>query len=484
MTETTPTPSLRSRVVVAVLGLLTLLLVLLGVTIDQAVGSQARRDLHDRLLATASRADALVTGGAAPAQVAAELEGGGIRVRLIGPDGTDYGDRALPENVSGEVAPPPHPPPPSGGPPPPPSGGPPPPPPPPPATTTTAITHDLPDGGRLILVADTTATTDVLRQLRLTLVVSAIAVLAVAAAGLTLVVGVAMRPLRRLTGLAESIASGDRGRRLHPDRPATELGRAASAFDAMLDALEDSEHRARGAADAAERANTATRGFLADAAHELRTPIAGMHAGAEQIVAAAMVRDHKDDDAQRRRAELVLADARRAGRLVADMLDLSRIDAGITLQPVPCDLAAIAESECRRAATLAPSLDVRRTGEASVPIHGDPVRLGQIVTNLADNARRHTPPGGSITVDVRRSGPTATLTITDSGTGIPRDQREHVFERLVRLDDARSRDHGGAGLGLPIARALARAHGGDLTCIENAPGARFVLTLPGPPASD
>ena len=482
----TSTPSLRLRVVLVTLGLLTLLLVLLGVTIDTVVGSQARRDLNDRLQATVSRADALVLAGTAPSQLLAEIGGGGIRARLITPGGTTFGDLAVPTDLPEGPRPPrpPGPPPgppdqvtgrPTNGPP----GSRPPRPPAPPDATATSLEHRLPDGGRLLLVADTTATTALLSQLRVIVVVSSVAVLLVAAAGLALLVRTAMRPLDRLSAVAESITSGNRGRRVRPDRPGTELGRAATAFDTMLDALEDSERRARHAAEVAEQADASTRRFLADAAHELRTPIAGIQAGAEQIAASAIQHvDDPDADAQRHRADLVLTEARRAGRLVSDMLDLGRIDAGLHMDVRPGDLVALADAERQRCAFLAPSLTVTRTGDAAVPVAVDAVRIAQILANLADNARRHTPAGGTIVFDVRRAGPWARLTVTDSGTGVPDDQRERIFDRLVRLDDARSRDRGGAGLGLSIARALARAHGGDLVCDAHRPGARFTLTLP------
>jgi signal transduction histidine kinase len=190
---------------------------------------------------------------------------------------------------------------------------------------------------------------------------------------------------------------------------------------------------------------------------------------------------------QYRRAALLLAESRRAGRLVADMLDLSRIDAGVTLDLADTDLVAIAEAERERAAVLSPDITVTRTGEPTVPIRADRNRVAQIVSNLVDNARRHTPPGGHVVIDVRRvnqssppgaTGPHAELTVTDSGPGIPEADRERIFDRLVRLDTSRDRDHGGAGLGLPIARALARAHHGELNCLPNDPGARFQLTLP------
>lgn len=463
--DRTATPSLRLRVIVGALALLAVLLLLLGVTIDLLIGAQARRDLHDRMMGGAARADALVTAGTPPGQVAAELNGGGIRALVITANGATYGDPTLMrDRTPGSVAAPPPPPPPPGGPRPPDHAGPPRPPGPPPEATVTTIERALPDGGRLLLVADTTATTALLSHLRIIMVVAGIAVLVAAALGLALVVRAAMLPLQRLTLIAESIARGDRGRRMHPDRPTTELGRAASSFDTMLDALESSE--------------TATRRFLADAAHELRTPIAGMQAGAELIASDASQREGPESDRQRRRAELVLNEARRAGRLVADMLDLSRIDAGLRLDLTDCDLVALAEAERERNALLAPSIRITRTGPVSLTVPADPNRVTQILANLADNARRHTPAGGTISIAVEAVHDGAVVTVTDTGPGVPDDQRERIFERLVRLDAARTRDSGGAGLGLPIARALARAHGGELVCLPGQPGARFRLWLP------
>jgi two-component system OmpR family sensor kinase len=510
----TPTPSLQRRVTVVVVGLLAVLLLTLGVTVDVTLGVQARRNLHDRLVAATSRADALAIAHTPPGQLAAELNGGSERALLVAPDGATYGDPAIsPDMTAGPTIPPPPPrrwlppvlggpppppppygpPPPAYGPPPPPPPyGPPPPPPygppppPPPDATATVVVHPLPTGGRVILIADTTQTTQVTRQLRQLMIGAGLVTLLVAALLLVAASRAALRPLERLTALAKEITTGDRGRRLRPDRVDTELGRAANAFDGMLDALEASEHRAQHAADVAQRAETATRRFLVDAAHELRTPIAGIQVAAEQLVSNASQdagRPEAEPEARRqyRRATLLLSDARRAGRLVADMLDLSRIDAGVPLDLHDTDLAAIVDAEADRTAMLAPQLTITRTGPTALTVHADATRVAQILSNLLDNARRHTPPGGSITIDL--TGPDKThsgaeLTVTDTGTGIPDDERDHIFERLVRLDAGRDRDHGGAGLGLPIARALARAHGGDLTCLPHQGGAQFRLTLP------
>jgi signal transduction histidine kinase len=476
--STTPTPSLQRRVTLVVLALLAVLLVVLGVTIDITMGVLAHRNLHDRLLAATSRADALSAAHTSPDLLAAELNGGGIRALVITADGTAYGDRGIsPELSDGEVEPPPfYPPPPPYPPPPyPPPYALPPPPGPPPDATATAVVHPLPDGSRVILVADTTQTTQVAHQLRGLMIGAGLVTLLLAALLLVAVNRAALRPLDRLTALANAITTGDRGRRLRPDRTDTELGRAASAFDGMLDALELSEHRARRAADTAQRAETATRRFLVDAAHELRTPIAGIQVAAEQVAHSA---SEHHDDGQYRRASLLLSDARRAGRLVADMLDLSRIDAGLALELHDVNVAAVLDGEADRAAMLAPQISVTRTGLATLHLDADATRLSQIVSNLLDNARRYTPAGGAITVDLRATEGVAEVTVTDTGPGIPDDQRDNIFERLVRLDPGRARDHGGAGLGLAIARALARAHGGELVCLPHEGGAQFRLTLP------
>lgn len=473
----TPTPSLRRRVTLTVLGLIAVLLLVVGVAVNLALGVQLQADLHERLVTAADRAVALTKGGTSPSALVNQLAGGNIRIRIITADGVSYGEAAIDPDTTADRQPPPPPPP------PPPPGFPAPPrPAPPPHPTSTVVVRDLPGGGRLILVADTTPITDTRRELRTVMLVAGIATLILAALLLSVAVRGALRPLDRLTALAGQITSGDRGRRLRPDRADTELGRAASAFDGMLDALEAAETRiqtaardAQVAAGQARRAEVETRQFLSDAAHELRTPLAGIQAVAEQLAGSHIT---QTDPRQRRRATLLMRETARTARLVNDLLDIARIDSGLPLVLETVDLGSLLDAELDRARILAPQLTVRRTGRASLPLRADQVRISQIVSNLLDNARRHTPPGGTITANLAAVADHVELTITDTGTGVPEGERERIFQRLVRLSDARDRDSGGAGLGLPIARGLARAHHGELACLPVERGAVFRLTLP------
>lgn len=478
----TATPSLRWRVALMVLGLLTMVLLALGIVTDVLVRAQTNHDVQSRLIVAAARADALSATNMSPDQLASMLGGGGLRALFVAADGSTHGDTGIrADAITGPTVPPPLPSPPRGWPtfPPVPPGWPPPPPPGSAEGTATVAVHPLPSGGRVILVADTTQATAVIRRLREVMLAGGLITVAATGLLLTAATRAALRPLDRITALAQSITAGDRGQRLRPDRSGTELGRAAAAFDEMLDALETSEQR--------------TRQFLADAAHELRTPITGIHAAADQILnAAGEYNDDKVADSHYRRARLLLDESRRAARLVTDMLDLSRIDAGVSLDLTETDLAEIAHVERERATLLSPAISVTCVGGPSVPIRADRIRVAQIVSNLVDNARRHTPPGGHIVIEVRAIGhfdtngpavPGALLTVTDSGVGIPERDRERVFDRLVRLDTARDRDHGGVGLGLSIARALARAHHGDLICLPHHPGACFQLSLPSDPTA-
>ncbi|QIS22497.1 sensor histidine kinase [Nocardia terpenica] len=331
------------------------------------------------------------------------------------------------------------------------------------------------DRARLALQVDTPLLAKIQSRLGWVLAGAITAAIVVIAGGLWFGVRRALAPLDSMTGLARDIARGGRGRRLSPSRTDTELGRTASAFDEMLDALEGAEARARGS----ERQ---LRAFVGDAAHELRTPIAGIRAIAE----AVLHQPADTDPAERERMHLLLArEAQRAGRLVEDLLDMARIDAGLHLRTEPVNLYELARTQLDRMRMLHPDTDFRLDGEP-VTVDADPERIGRILTNVLGNACQALAAGnenGTVTVSVAGSATTARVTIADTGPGVPAADRERIFDRLVRLDSARDHRSEGAGLGLAIARGIARAHGGDLICAEPPPGstgAVFVLTLPLP----
>ncbi|MDR6910031.1 signal transduction histidine kinase [Rhodococcus fascians] len=465
----TPTPSLRMRVVATVVVLFAALLVIVGSSVDVVLGQQLRRDLEARLSDRATRAVELVESGVGPGDLVQALQGDAIRVRVTAADGTVYG--APGSGPPGPDIRPATPAPPAGQSRTPSPPGPPDPPAPP--SDSFEITEPLPDGSTLSLLGDTTAIADVRRQLRILMLGAGAVTLLLAAAALTFAVRRALSPLDSMTSVARRITNGDRGRRLLPTKPNTDLGRTASAVDEMLDALEDAERREAAAARTARLAEEDMRRFLADAAHELRTPVAGISALAQSLQRDA---EHRPDRVARW-SELLVGESSRASRLVGDMLDSVRAENTSDLDATDTDLADITRRTVERAALLMPDIWFDVAAAQPIPVHIDVGRIEQILSNVLDNAGRFTPSGGTIRVAVGRDTH-AFITVDDEGPGVAEADRERIFERLVRLNSARDRASGGVGLGLSIARTLARAHGGELVCLAGPSGARFRLTLP------
>ncbi|MCX6491252.1 MAG: HAMP domain-containing sensor histidine kinase [Rhodococcus sp.] len=465
----TPTPSLRMRVVATVVVLFAALLVIVGSSVDVVLGQQLRRDLEARLSDRATRAVELVESGVGPGDLVQALQGDAIRVRVTAADGTVYG--APGSGPPGPDIRPATPAPPAGQSRTPSPPGPPDPPAPP--SDSFEITEPLPDGSTLSLLGDTTAIADVRRQLRILMLVAGAVTLLLAAAALTFAVRRALSPLDSMTSVARRITNGDRGRRLLPTKPNTDLGRTASAVDEMLDALEDAERREAAAARTARLAEEDMRRFLADAAHELRTPVAGISALAQSLQRDA---EHRPDRVARW-SELLVGESSRASRLVGDMLDSVRAESTSDLDATDIDLVDITRRTVERAALLMPDIRFDVDATQPVPVRVDVGRIEQILSNVLDNAGRFTPSGGTIRVAVGRDTH-AFITVDDEGPGVAEADRERIFERLVRLNSARDRASGGVGLGLSIARTLARAHGGELVCLAGPSGARFRLTLP------
>jgi two-component system OmpR family sensor kinase len=313
-----------------------------------------------------------------------------------------------------------------------------------------------------------------LRRLLIAELVGTVLVLGLA----VLIVGVAvrltLRPLDRMAVVADRIAGGDISQRLRPTRASTELGRLATALDAMLESLAQSLTSERRAHEQASRSEERMRDFLSDASHELRTPIAGLQWSAE-----ALLRHGHERERRERLSFEIVRQARRASQLVADLLAMARLDQGLKLEPKPFDLCELVEEEIARIGQREPRLELRLTSANDCALVADLERVRQVISNLLDNACKATDGAGEIDVAVRRRGALAELEVQDSGPGVPVADRERIFERFVRLDSERaSKTRYGSGLGLAIARGLAEAHGGRLVCADSDRGARFVLELP------
>jgi signal transduction histidine kinase len=272
-----------------------------------------------------------------------------------------------------------------------------------------------------------------------------------------LLVGRVLRPVEAIRAEVDRISAARLDGRVPEPATGDEVDRLARTMNAMLERL----------AAAADR----QRRFVADAAHELRSPLARIRTELEVDRAHPAAAD-----AARTRATL-LAETDRLQRLVDDLLLLARADAGArrgpSETPVDLDEVALAAAAAHRAAG---SVVVDTAGVAPVQVAGDAAALRRLVDNLLDNAVRHA--GSRVTVTVGEDGATAVLTVADDGPGIPAGAREAVFERFTRLDEARTPASGGAGLGLAIARDAAVRHGGTLDLDGGGPGARFVLRLP------
>lgn len=262
----------------------------------------------------------------------------------------------------------------------------------------------------------------------------------------------ALRPVEGIRSeMAAITASEDLSRRVPEPDSHDEIARLARTTNETLTALEASTER--------------QRRFVADASHELRSPIASLRT---QLEVGAAHPDLLDVDG-------AVADTVRLQALAADLLLLARLDAGEKPGGARLDLSALVGEEVSQ--RTADRLPVQVHGTEGLEVSGSRGQLSRVLGNLLDNAQRHAE--SRVEVTAREDGRWAVLEVADDGAGVPQDERERIFERFVRLDDARSRDDGGAGLGLAIARDVATRHGGTLRVGESpSGGAVFELRLP------
>jgi two-component system, OmpR family, sensor kinase len=331
----------------------------------------------------------------------------------------------------------------------------------------------LRDGEVLVSAASQGELDSTVRQLILVLGAGFILALAVLMFVGRLVLRKGLRPLSDMAATAQGITSHDLTRsadlpvRVSGSGGGVEVEELRTAFNRML------EHISRSLA-ARTAADERLRRFVADASHELRTPLTSIR-GYADLFSYAAANEPAERDAHLAR---IRAETARMSVLVDDLLLLARLDSAEADPPLrlaSTDLAELAgvAAEAFRAAHPEHPLEVDLTGP--VRLEADPVRLRQVLDNLLANVAAHTPPGTAATLTVRAAPGRAEVSVADSGPGIPPEHQERIFDRFYRVDDSRSRGHGGNGLGLAVARMLAAAHGGTID-LSSRPG-RTVFTL-------
>lgn len=271
-----------------------------------------------------------------------------------------------------------------------------------------------------------------------------------------------LNPLNKITRTAASLSASELSQRLPRLETEDELSRLIDTFNGMLGRLEDAFAR--------------QKQFTSDAAHELRTPLALLLARAEVTLSRPRSQAEYEESLRELREGIVGMTA-----LVTKLLTLARADSGnLLLERERLDLADLVGDAASAMQALHPQTSIL-TALNPAPVAGDQTRLTELILILLDNALKFTPAGGEVNLSVFQSGGEAVMTIRDSGPGISPADRERIFERFFQADPARTGGHdSGAGLGLPIGRAIARQHGGELA-LEGASegaGAVFVLRLP------
>jgi signal transduction histidine kinase len=271
-------------------------------------------------------------------------------------------------------------------------------------------------------------------------------------------------PLREMAAATRAMADGDYSRRVTASSR-DEVGELARAFNAMAAELGETD-RIR-------------RDLVANVSHELRTPITALRAALENLVDGVEPLD-------RRTLRTMLVQVERLGRLVNQLLDLSRLESGaIPLDRRPFEVRLLIDQAVREARLhgdqggsggVRLSVEVRPDG---LRVDGDGERIHEVVANLLENAIRHSPSGGEVTVHAHADHERVWIEVGDQGPGIPEDEAPLVFERFYRADAARAAQDGGTGLGLAIAKWIVDAHGGDIRVERNEPrGCRMVVVLP------
>jgi two-component system OmpR family sensor kinase len=261
-----------------------------------------------------------------------------------------------------------------------------------------------------------------------------------------------VRPIKQMTATATAIGAGDLSQRVPEADPTTEAGELGVALNSMLARIEEAFAASAASEDRLRR-------FVADASHELRTPITTIRGYAELHRRGGL----EDPDARSSAMVRTEQEAVRMGRLVEDLLLLARLDQGRPLDTDPVDLGALAADARDDTAVAHPDHPVTLVVDPACVVVGDEHRLRQVLANLVANAVAHTPAGTTIALTVAAAGDDVVLTVADTGPGMPAELAGRAFERFARGDVARSRAEGSTGLGLSIVQAIVEAHGGSVS---------------------
>lgn len=427
------TPSLRRRVTGSGVAVFLLLVLLLDAFVYVTLRARLEETLDDVLATRVELARDLDELFDAE-EIADGLGARGVPAVVTTPDGRSFDSEAMPRFEARPPTPPGE-----------------------DRTSQLSSTVELSDGGTVEVFVSRGGVDSTLRRVLVVSLVGTLLALLVAVLLFRRAARVAMAPLEHVIEAARRTAAGTAGERLEPDEPGTELGRFATAYDTMLDSLEDAVEQTRASEER-------TRRFLDDAAHQLRTPLTTVRASVE-----ALLREDDPEVRDQLMASLV-REVARADRLLTSLLTLARLDAGSPPIVAPVDLRGLCRDEADRCRSMAPHLEVEvvegpRPGpRAAVDEHA----VRDVVANLLDNARRHA--ASRIEVAVATDGADhAEVRVSDDGPGVPDADVERVFHRFTSLDG-----RGGSGLGLPIGRAIAQSHGGSLTYEAGS----FVLRLP------
>ena len=280
------------------------------------------------------------------------------------------------------------------------------------------------------------------------------------------------RPLERLTRAAEQMGNGDYTQRVAPPKGKDELERLATSFNSMAERIESDVTELR-------HQEELRRDLIANMAHDLATPLTAIQ-GFSEALADEVITEPR---ARQETAQLIGREVQRLRRLVSEIQQMASLESGratlefapLNMQSLVDETLAVIRPECEQA-------DITVTNDIASdtpPVLADSDRITQVLLNLLDNARRHTPAGGSITVGARQEGTLLEIEVRDTGSGISPEDQPYIFERFYRADRSRSGATGGSGLGLSIVKAIIIAHGGTIRA-ESVPGAgtRILFTLP------